>query len=69
MFGATYAFNLTLIIAHTISNVISLRELKDYEEFLIIKKISLKRILRRFVLATSFPPFLQIYRAFYAFVI
>lgn len=34
-----------------------------------MKKISLKTILRRFVLATSFPPFLQIYRAIYALVI
>lgn len=34
-----------------------------------IKNTPLKVIIRRFVVATSFPPFLQIYRAFYTLVI
>jgi hypothetical protein len=34
-----------------------------------MKTISLKLLVRRFVVSTSFPPFLQIYRAFYALVI
>jgi hypothetical protein len=34
-----------------------------------MKKISPKLLIRRFVLATSFPPFLQIYRLFYRIVI
>jgi hypothetical protein len=33
-----------------------------------MKKISLKPLIRRFVLLTSFPPFLQIYRLFYEVV-
>jgi hypothetical protein len=34
-----------------------------------MKMVSLKLLIRRFVLATSFPPFLQIYRLFYGIVI
>ncbi|HWP93459.1 MAG TPA: hypothetical protein VNN20_14800 [Thermodesulfobacteriota bacterium] len=34
-----------------------------------MRKVSIKLLIRRFVLATSFPPFLQIYRAIYALVI
>jgi hypothetical protein len=34
-----------------------------------MRKVSIKLLIRRFVLATSFPPFLQIYQAIYALVI
>jgi predicted nucleotidyltransferase len=33
-----------------------------------MKKVSVKLLIRRFVLATSFPPFLQVYRVFYELV-